>query len=43
MFKRDELESGPGVSGDTPGGVFTIRVGTRWRKWSSGSSRRRCA
>ena len=28
MFKRDELESGPGVSGDTPGGVFTIRVGT---------------
>src|SRR5438132_10722868 len=28
MFKRDELESGPGVPGDTPGGVFTIRVGT---------------
>src|SRR6267143_1891298 len=28
MFKRDELESGSAVAGDTPGGVFTIRVGT---------------
>jgi DNA-binding NtrC family response regulator len=28
MFKRDELERGAAVSGDAPGGVFTIRVGT---------------
>lgn len=27
MFKRDELESAA-ASGDAPGGVFTIRVGT---------------
>jgi two-component system, NtrC family, response regulator HydG len=28
MFKRDDLESAGAAPGDTPGGVFTIRVGT---------------